>query len=1008
MLQLKNICKRYTTGELVQTALDDVTINLRDNEFVAVLGHSGSGKTTLLNIIGGLDRYDSGDLIINGTSTKEYRDRDWDAYRNHTIGFVFQSYNLISHQSVLSNVELALTISGVSKSERKRRAKEALLKVGLGDQLHKKPNQMSGGQMQRVAIARALINDPDILLADEPTGALDSETSVQIMELICEIAKDRLVVMVTHNPELAERYANRIINLKDGRITDDSNPFIIEEQAENLPEEAVVRQKKKARGKKNKKLSMKKTTALSLSFNNLLTKKGRTVLTSFAGSIGIIGIALILSLSNGMQAYISGIEKDTLSLYPITIESRSVDMSDMMDMFTGKKKDKDKESERNPDKIYENPTMTSMIKTMSAKMSNNDLARFKKFLDSSEEIKALTTDIQYGYDFEPQLFKADTSEGIYQLNPNELFGSIKGSTEIRGMSQFGGSVWAEMIGNGDLLDSQYDVLAGKWPEKFNEVVLVVDKNNEITDVTLYSLGLADEEELLALISDAENGKASGQEDEEAEPNSYEYDEFLNMTFKLVLNTDYYQKDSDGIWQDMRADDDFMKKTVDNAVGLKIVGIVRPSEEIASASIGGSVGYLHSLTEYVIGEINKSQIVAEQKASPDIDVFTGLRFEPAEDKVSKEDDTADESKTASGVSSFDKPSAAPVAKTENEAPGRAMPNFRVEDAMTEDELYAFIDENFSGEERDKMNDMVRLMLKNIRSSSERAKLIEYFDEMLSEVNAQGMEDLSGSKIYGYVQMMNKDMKLQLLSALLTAAKSGTTLDLSQKPDGENGQTTEPEPEEEKEKFSESTFDDNIALLGAADIDTPDRIDIFPLDFEAKAKTELLIEDYNTKQRNDGHEEYVISYTDYIGLMMSSVTSIINIITYVLIAFVAISLIVSSIMIGVITYISVLERTKEIGILRSIGASKRDISSVFNSETVIIGFVSGLIGICATMLLNIPLNLVIQKLTDIKTLAVLPPAGAISLIIVSMLLTLIAGLIPSRLAAKKDPVIALRTE
>lgn len=862
MLQLKNIYKVYKTGDLTQTALDGISLNFRKSEFVAILGQSGSGKTTMLNIIGGLDQYDKGDLIINGKSTKKFNDRDWDIYRNHSIGFVFQSYNLIPHQTVLSNVELALTLSGVSKTERRQRAKEALEKVGLGKQLHKKPSQMSGGQMQRVAIARALINDPDILLADEPTGALDSETSVQIMELLKEISKDRLIIMVTHNPELAEEYANRIVRVRDGNIVDDTNPCNDEE----------VKTPTGKNEREAKKTSMSFGTALSLSLNNLKTKKGRTILTAFAGSIGIIGIALILSLSSGVKEYINKVQEDTLSSYPISIESQTVDMTSMMENMMNKNRD---DAEREEGKIYSNNIMNGMMESMSAQVTKNDLKSFREYLENgNSNIDEYANVIQYGYDLDLHIYKSDTSNGIVEVSPSTVYDKLGfgGTSQMPMAANF--DVWTELLGNQTLLESQYDVVAGKWPEKYDEIILVVDKNNEISDVNLYSIGLLDSSELEAKMKKIQAGE---EVEENQEVVSYTFDELLNLTYNLVLNTDYYEKSGD-TWVDKSENAVYMKKLIEDALELKVVGIVRPSEEAVASSIGAAVGYTSDLTEYVINNINDSEIVKEQKENPDIDVFTGKAF-----VVEDDEDT----------------------------------------------------------------DMMSIDMSTL-TDEEKAYLASLSQEELQAL-----------------------MKQQATA-------------------------------------TDATYEGNLSLLGCVDLDNPSTINIYAKDFEAKESIEDIITDYNNEKIDLGEDEYVVTYNDIVGLMMSSVTSIIDIISYVLIAFVAISLVVSSIMIGIITYISVLERTKEIGILRSIGASKKDISRVFNAETVIVGFAAGAIGIIVTVLLNIPINHIIKTISGISGVSKLPVAGGIILIAISMLLTVIAGLIPAKVASKKDPVEALRTE
>ena len=865
MLQLKNITKNYLSGDNEVQALKGIDIEFRENEFVSILGQSGCGKTTLLNIIGGLDRYTSGDLIINGKSTKEFKDKDWDTYRNHSVGFVFQSYNLIPHQTVLANVELALTISGVGKTERRKRAIEALQKVGLGDQINKKPNQMSGGQMQRVAIARALVNDPDILLADEPTGALDSKTSVQVMEILKEISKDRLIIMVTHNPELAKKYSSR--KLLDGKIIDDSNPY-------KSSEEDV----KKARNKKDKsgKASMKFTTAVRLSLNNLMTKKGRTFLTSFAGSIGIIGIALILSLSHGMQSYINRVEEDTLSSYPLTIQEASIDVTSMLEAMMGN----GEKEEHNDNKIYSRPIVNNILETVSTKLQTNNLEEFKKYLESGDtNIKDYINAIQYEYNLNLNIYKQNEDKTYQQVNPSKVFdelgfGEMMESRQSTSSMMSGSmtmtqtDVWNEMLDNQNLLQSQYDVLAGKWPTKYNEVVLIVDENNEVSDYTLYSLGIKDIKELNESMEKIKNKEKV----EAGESESYSYDDLLNYKFKILLNTDYY-KESGNAWQDMSNDDEYMKNVVDNAEEITIVGIIKPNEENVSSSGAGMIGYTKELKEYVINKINETEIVKEQKENPNINVFTGIEFPENQN------------------SSFD---------------------------------YS------------QLTDEQRMYMATL-SEAELAELMKNYAEN-----------------------------------------------------------------------STATYDSNLSTLGVVDLNKPSTINIYPKDFESKDMITTRISEYNDKQTNDGKEENVITYTDIVGVMMSSVSTIINVISYVLIAFVGISLVVSSIMIGIITYISVLERTKEIGILRSIGASKKDVSRVFNAETLIIGLVAGLIGIVVTLLLNIPINMIIKSIVGISNISKLPTAGAIILVVISVGLTMIAGLIPARFAAKRDPVEALRTE
>ena len=865
MLSLRNIHKNYRTGNVDVHALKGVSLDFRKSEFVSVLGQSGCGKTTLLNIIGGLDRFSDGDLIINGKSTKQFTDRDWDTYRNHSVGFVFQSYNLIPHQSVLANVELALTLTGVKKAERRRRAKEALEKVGLGDQLHKKPNQMSGGQMQRVAIARAIVNDPEILLADEPTGALDTQTSVQVMEILKEISKDRLIIMVTHNPDLAEQYSSRIIRLLDGNVVDDSNPFTQEEKAQLNTEIYEVNEQQKSRKKqKPKRLkSMSMLTALSLSFNNLLTKKARTFLTSFAGSIGIIGIAMILSLSSGVNSYINNVQKDTLTSYPLTINSTSTDMSGAMASMI---KDTDGEK-HSDDKLYIRKNMTDMVGAMASDVKENDIEGFKKYLQSDKcDIKKYASDIQYIYSTGLNVYNADTSERIIKANPSPVMKEMGVDFGNNPMAHT--DIFVQIIGDKDFMNSQFDVVAGKLPEKYNEVILMAGDNNEVSDYTLYTLGLLNTEDLLDMIDDIRDGK-----EYESKTETVSFDDILNTKLKVINDTAYYEKQSDGTYLDMHDDDEYMKNAIENGDDLKIVGVVRPKVNSTTTQKGGYIGYLPELMERQVTAVNDSEIVKAQKKDEKTDVFTGKPFKTDDNKKAE----------------FD------MSKLSAEQQKQLA-------ALSEEERAAVI--------------------KQIQANS----------------------------------------------------------------------------------LSNATYDGNLELLGVASLDKPSTIEIYPTDFEAKEKISSLIDDYN----KDKDEDDQIKYTDIVGLMMSSVTTIINAISYILIAFVGISLIVSSIMIGIITYISVLERTKEIGILRSIGASKRDISRVFNAETLIVGLASGLIGIGVTLLLLIPTNMIIYAITDISGIAVLPVVGAVILVLISMLMTFIAGLIPAKIAAKKDPVEALRSE
>lgn len=906
MLQIKQICKQYKTGDLVQKALDGVDLNLRDNEFVAILGPSGSGKTTLLNIIGGLDRYDSGDLIINGISTKKYKDRDWDSYRNHTIGFVFQSYNLIPHQSVLSNVELALTISGISKTERKKRAKQALERVGLGNQLHKKPNQMSGGQMQRVAIARALVNDPDILLADEPTGALDTDTSIQVMELLKEVAKDRLVVMVTHNPELAEEYATRIVKLRDGKIIGDSAPYKVDSATLAPPKHENM-------GKS----SMSLMTALSLSFNNLRSKKGRTLLTSFAGSIGIIGIALILSLSNGVNSYIENIQKDTMTSYPISIEAQSMDLSSMLAAGKENTDNKNSEVEHDLDAVYSDGSDLEMASNVTTSITENNLTEFQKYLDDPEsEIHQYVGEngITYSY---------DTQFSVYTHDPEDTLVNTDGSTltdsaDTESMGMMGGMMsgssnnFEELMPgtNGDLISpavtESYDVLYGSWPDAYDEVILVLDKNNEISTTTLYELGILPSSEYKDLMEKIEDG-----EEISLEAQKWSYEDLCKQNFYLIPACDMYTENENGLFDSLE-DEEEIEGLLEQAVQLKVTGVVRPKEDAENASISEAIGYTSALTDYIINYTNDSPVVQAQMDSPDMNVLNGAEFSPADDAA------------------------------------------KVADAKT------YIN-NLTETEK---ADMCREILQSV-----------YADD---PANAQMMLEMTDAE----------------LAATLDEYILGSE-----------------DPEDEKllmiyeTYISSGSYDDNMSTFGFVSMDAPSGINIYADSFEDKEAITDCIDAYNSSTT----EENQISYTDYVGLLMSSITTIVDVISYVLIAFVAVSLIVSSIMIGIITYISVLERTKEIGILRAIGASKRNISQVFNAETFIIGLCAGLIGIGVTLLLLIPGNAVIHAVVGTNSVnATLPVTSAILLVVLSMVLTLIGGLLPSKKAAKKDPVTALRTE
>jgi len=1146
MLQIQHICKEYRTGNLVQKALDDVSLNLRDNEFVAILGPSGSGKTTLLNIIGGLDRYDSGDLIINGISTKKYKDRDWDSYRNHTIGFVFQSYNLIPHQTVLSNVELALTISGIGKEERRKRAIDALKKVGLGEQLHKRPSQMSGGQMQRVAIARALVNDPDILLADEPTGALDSDTSIQVMDLLKEVAKDRLVVMVTHNPELAEEYATRIVNLRDGKIRSDTDEYIVDEQTLKEPEH-----------KNMGKSSMSFLTALALSFNNLKTKKARTLLTSFAGSIGIIGIALILALSNGVNGYIQSIEEETLSEYPLQIQSTGFDITSMMVGNTGTDdKSKDSSGKKNKDgqvKVME------MVTNMFSKMNTNDLKSLKKHLEKDNDaLKSYTNAVEYDYDVDPQIYRED-SDGVRQVHPDKSFSSIgigadSGANSMMS-SMMSTNVFYRMPKNTSLYEKQYDVKTGRWPKKYNECVLVLSQDGGMSDFLLYTLGLRDQMELDDMI------KAFASEEEIKTPSSlgtYTYKDILNKKFKLVNQADYYEYDSQyKVWKDKSDNAEYMKKLVADGEDIKIVGIVQPAEGSKATALNMGIGYPYSLMTHVAEEAKNSEIVKQQKASPDINVFTGEKFgedsgdngldmnslfSVDEDALQKAFSMGDTDLAGSLGNSLDFSKAVNLQdafKLDVKVKPGGMQKMAVSlmegyqaYAKTHPEAdYSHLGDNFSEYlKTDGAKQIMKKYFSKILKESGKVTITEEkVQKLLTDimqgfekyVKDQGIGDISADQygtyfrqylqtaeakqiITDWVNDLYKDVDIEISEADLQAmaqelaagylsyaqekgyadvtkmgenfaAYLGTadgkqrlsnglseTLDMksleSQLSSGMNaymkqamgayaksfgnaletqiGQNlqsvmtdamkvdtdafakafqfnmTEDDLTELMMSMSgtaSATYDSNLQKLGYADFAKPSEIDIYPKDFESKEQVVDYLDRYNKKMEKAGKDEQVISYTDVVGTLMSSVTDIVNTISYVLIAFVAISLVVSSIMIGVITYISVLERKKEIGILRAIGASKRNVSQVFNAETFIIGLCAGLIGIGLTLLLLLPGNMIIHAVADNSNVnAVLPVIPALVLIALSVVLTLLGGLIPSKKASKSDPVTALRTE
>lgn len=986
MLEIRNIVKDYETGSETVHALKGVSIAFRESELVSILGQSGCGKTTLLNIIGGLDQYTSGDLIINGQSTKQYKSAEWDIYRNHSVGFIFQSYNLIPHQSVLSNVELALTLSGVSKAERRRRAKEALEKVGLGNQLNKRPNQMSGGQMQRVAIARALVNDPDILLADEPTGALDSETSIQIMELVKEIAKDRLVIMVTHNPELAEKYSTRIVKLLDGRIVGDSDPF----DPAKEPAHSEVRKTEVTKGQKT---SMSFLTALSLSKNNLMTKKGRTFLTSFAGSIGIIGIALILSLSNGVQEYINSVERSTLASFPVSIQHETVDYTSLMTSMMNVRDNA--EENRDPDRIYTNDISTEMMKTMLSEMQTNNLAEFKEYLESDPDgISASIEEIQYSYDSNLYIYGHSADGDIMQINPSTVMSAMMGQSMADNVSQMT-NTYSSLMGSSsmssydafrellstDMLKTEYEVLAGRLPEAYNEVVVLVTDRNELSDVTLYTLGLRDQGELEGMMSSVMAGESF---DLDTGDLSFSYDDLMGMEFSMLTAPEFYQKNDDGTWTDMRSDSEFMEQAAENGLKLKVVGILKPdADSLISSTNSGGIGYTHALTEYMIDKTNSSELVKAQKENPDVDVFTGIEFPKADEEEEQPMSQSEAMEMLTGM------------LTEEQ---RTKLNEGIMAALTE-EQQAQIQSAMMGMVSDEQMNSIMMgvltpeQLTQLQSGADVNSLLT--DAQKAQMSAQIAASLTAEQNAELSEMMNgmadPTKMYTIFMQVLTTDQLRQLMDMTKEPE-----------------TTDATYDGNLKLLGVAELSEPSSMKIYATDFESKEKITQLIEKYNDSKIVDDNQADVINYTDYVGLMMSSVSDIINSISYILIAFVAISLIVSSIMIGIITYISVLERTKEIGILRAMGASKRDISNVFNAETLIVGFSAGVIGIAVTLLLNIPINIIIENITGIANVALLPWQGGVILVVISMLLTLIAGLVPAGVAAKKDPVEALRTE
>lgn len=1100
MLELKDIKKDYVSGDATVHALKGVSLQFRDSEFVAILGQSGCGKTTMLNIVGGLDRYTSGDLVINGVSTKEYRDRDWDSYRNHSVGFVFQSYNLIPHQDVLSNVELALTLSGVSKSERRARAVAALEQVGLGDQLHKKPNQMSGGQMQRVAIARALVNNPSIVLADEPTGALDSETSVQVMEILKNVAKDRLVVMVTHNPDLAADYADRIVRFKDGVVMDDSDPYY------PTPAECTAA---RAHAGEARRTSMNPLTALSLSLNNLLTKKGRTLLTAFAGSIGIIGIALILSLSNGVNDYIAKVEQDTLSSYPLTIAKQSYDLTSMLagdagstdDSASGATAANDNDSSQESDQQGSIQVFT-MLKDMFASVKSNDMASFKAFLDEGGDgISSEVSAIQYDYGITPLVYRADTTDGAVQLSPNSMTTAMTGGASNAAMAGTGMGAttsFNEMIDNRELLDEQYDVVAGRWAESADECVLVLSSSGKISDYTLYSIGVLDPAELDNLVDSTMN--ASGEIEVPETEIDFTYEDALNTSFKVLSPSDSYRKNEEtGGWTNMADDADFMREKVEGGLDLKIVGVVQPDPAAKSAALTQGIAYTHDLSIALMDRAASSEIVKQQLGSPDIDVFTGKSFDTLQEEAKEGVDLAnlftvdqaaianafkfDQSKIGAGLdlSGFDfagvdlsgvsidlsgAVDAVDVSSLVSQAPApdfsSILGGLQDDPVLQPDQLEQVT--KLSGDyvqgfmtwlaahgdgvspNDPEFGQKIVAKFQEYAATSEAqaiiAKVVEIAGQPVADRLQSVAQEYVSNQLAPYMQsvftgimsqvstQIGAAVSTQLQGSLASAmtqmsSQIGSQLSQTLASNMQNAFTVDAAAFANAIQFnmdaedltslmtnyanaSKLTYDNNLITLGYADENDPQSVKIFPVDFEAKERVIASIDKYNSQMEGAGEDDKVILYTDYMGVLMGNVTDIIDMISLVLIAFVSISLVVSSIMIGIITYISVLERTKEIGILRAIGASKGDVSRVFNAETFIIGLAAGVLGIGITMLLNIPMNIVIEQLSGVQSMAAVPPAAAVILIAISVLLTLIGGIIPSRMASKKDPVTALRTE
>ncbi len=1127
MLQLIDVCKSYKTADFTQTALDHVSVAFRDNEFVAVLGPSGSGKTTMLNIIGGLDHYDSGNLLVDGVPTCEYKDHDWDTYRNNRIGFVFQAYNLIPHQTILENVELALTLSGIGRAERRSRAAEALGRVGLADHINKKPSQLSGGQMQRVAIARALINDPEILLADEPTGALDSKTSVQIMDLLTEIAHDRLVIMVTHNPELAEQYATRIVTLSDGVIKNDTQPFDPETELENRRE-----------AKQARRTSMSFMTALSLSFKNLLTKKGRTLMTAFAGSIGIIGIAAILSLANGVNNYIANVEEETLSEYPLQIEDQGFDMTSLMTSASSNSDDSSSESSDNGSSngnssdgsftlggssksasTEHNGTIkeSKMVTNMFGSIGSNDLASLKDYLDNGDSgIDQYTNAIEYGYSVTPQIFSADTSKSVRQVNPDSTFSSLGvGGTSSNSImsSMMSTSVFYELPSNTSLVDGSYDVVAGHWPENYNEIVVVLTQTGEISDFMLYTLGLRDSAELDEMVRQFASEQEVTTSEETLE---FSYDEILGKQFKLVNSTDYYQYDSEyNVWKDKSSDTDYLRDLVNNGETLTVTGIVQQKAGTNISSLSTGFYYPSSLINHIVDAASETKIVQDQKANPSTNVITGKSFVEEQDEQKSDFDmsslftidgeaisqafTFDQSKLTSGLESADlassldlsgmnidmsnlpafdassisiDPSAIDLSNLNLDFSGiqldfsganptvdseklsltmsQVMQGFfpwyqqqmvadptkyadtdgmqrAMSDYMATEEVQQQLAGGIAGSiDVSGMSDAIQNQLQEQLSQQMSEQMQQQLLPALSQAISTQLQTQLSTAIQSYMSQVMTTTMTQMSSALQTQISSAMQSYMSKLTANmssamgidESAFANAFQMNMDTQELSElmaslmstetSSYDNNMKKLGWADYSKPSSIDIYPKDFESKQQVINILDGYNDKMKASGEDDKVVSYTDIVGALMSSVTTIVNMISYVLVAFVAISLVVSSIMIGIITYISVLERKKEIGILRSIGASKGDVSRVFNAETLIVGFAAGVIGIGITALGCIPANAIVYSLFDVENVALLPWQAAIVLVLISMFLTFLAGLIPSSAASRKDPVEALRSE